>query len=130
MNVRRGDLVYPELSYEIVGILYDVYNEIGYNHKEKIIQKAIEVLLKKRGYSYEKELRVDIEIEGEKVGYYSLDFLIENKVVLETKRKDKFDKCDFDQVKKYLKTKNRKLGILANFTNRGMIYQRVLKPVK
>jgi len=57
-----------------------------------------------------------------------LDFLIDNKVIVEVKRKNKFDKCDYDQVKKYLKIYNRKLGILANFTSRGMIYERVLKP--
>jgi len=53
-NLRRSDIVYPELSYDIVGILYQVYNEIGYNHKEKIIQEAIEIVLEKNGYKYQK----------------------------------------------------------------------------
>jgi len=38
---KRDDLIYPELSYKINGILFDVYNELGPGHKEKYYQAAV-----------------------------------------------------------------------------------------
>ena len=38
-TVYKNDLLYPELSYKIVGCAYEVFNEIGGGHKEKHIKK-------------------------------------------------------------------------------------------
>ena len=40
LRIRREDLIYPELSYRIVGVLFNVFNVIGSNHKEAFYQKA------------------------------------------------------------------------------------------
>lgn len=45
-KIKRKDLVYPELSYKIVGILFDVYNELGYGFQEKHYQRAVTKALK------------------------------------------------------------------------------------
>ncbi|MBI4946838.1 MAG: hypothetical protein HY840_10625 [Bacteroidetes bacterium] len=42
-TVRKSDLLYPELSYAIVGCAYDVYNELGFGHHEKYYQRAPEL---------------------------------------------------------------------------------------
>jgi len=39
---KENRLVYPDLSYKIVGILYDVYNDLGYGYQEKYYQRALE----------------------------------------------------------------------------------------
>ena len=44
----RKDLVYPELSYEIIGCAYDVWNELGPGHSEKIYQKSMAFMLKSK----------------------------------------------------------------------------------
>lgn len=50
---KRGDLIYPELSYQIVGILFDVYNEVGSGHKEKYYQNAVAVALKNSAIDFQ-----------------------------------------------------------------------------
>jgi len=45
-KLRRKDLVYPELSYKIIGVLFDVYNKIGTGYHEKYYQRAIMAYLK------------------------------------------------------------------------------------
>jgi len=47
-KLRRKDLVYPELSYKIIGVLFDVYNKIGTGYHEKYYQRAIMAYLKKQ----------------------------------------------------------------------------------
>ncbi|MFQ6049535.1 MAG: GxxExxY protein [Candidatus Paceibacterales bacterium] len=39
--LKRKDLIYPELSYQIIGILFEVYNQLGPGHHEKHYHKAI-----------------------------------------------------------------------------------------
>lgn len=119
-------LIYPELSYKIVGLLYDVHNKIGGGHKEKYIQSAIEILLKKNKVVYQKELMCPLIFEGKTIGKYFLDFLIENKIVLEIKVGERFSKESIDQVFSYLKGNNLKLGILAQFTKEKVRFRRIL----
>ena len=76
-------VIYPELSYKVVGVLFEVWREIGYSRKEKYIQKAIESALKKCGVSFKKELIADLKFKDDKIGIYFLDLLIEDKIVLE-----------------------------------------------
>jgi len=122
----KGKVVYPELSYKIVGILFDVWREIGYSHKEKYIQSAIESALKNNDILFERELKSDLKFKDAKIGIYFLDFLIDNKIVLEIKKRDYFSKNDIEQVYNYLKTTGLQLGIIAHFTRDGVKFKRVL----
>lgn len=126
MPEESDKLVYPEISYRIVGLLYDVHNKIGGGHKEKYVQSAIEILLKKNKIIYQKELLCPLIFEGKTIGKYFLDFLIDDKIVLEIKVGERFDKKSIDQVFSYLKVNNLKLGILAQFTKEKVRFRRIL----
>lgn len=119
-------LVYPKLSYEVVGILFEIHNKLGNRYQEKYYQRAVEVKLKNKKISYQKEISVDLMIDGQKIGKYFLDFLVDDKLVLELKAKPLPTKNDYRQIRAYLKSKNLKLGILANFYGESLEYKRVL----
>lgn len=123
---EKEKLVYPELSYKIVGLLYDVHNQIGGGHREKYIQRAIEILLIRNNIQFKKELYCPLIFEHEEIGKYFLDFLIESKLVLEIKSGERFDRKSIDQVFSYLKANNLKLGILAQFTKEKVKFRRIL----
>jgi hypothetical protein len=36
----REDLIYPELSYSIVGLAYEAFNELGAGHLEKNVSNS------------------------------------------------------------------------------------------
>ncbi|MCX6745975.1 MAG: GxxExxY protein [Candidatus Parcubacteria bacterium] len=122
----RKDLIYPDLSYEITGILFDVFKELGPGHKEKYYQNAIYNVLIQKKYDVQRELHVPLNYKGIKVGSYYLDFLIENKIILEIKKGDYFKKTNIDQIYQYLKATNLQLGILAQFTGSGVRTKRIL----
>ncbi len=129
-QVKRGDLVHPELSYQIVGALYDVYNAIGPGHLERVYQKAVTEALKERGLSFNEQIQADLVYNGKPVGKYILDFLIENVVVLELKQGDRFRRFNIEQVVAYLKASNLKLAILANYTTQGVLFRRIVNDPK
>lgn len=119
-------LVYPDLSYTIMGILFDVHNRLGGSFEEKYYQRAVEKLLQERKINFEKELKANISFNGERIGIFFLDFLIEGKIVVELKAIPKFLPIHFRQVRSYLKVKNLELGILANFRGEKLSYKRIL----
>jgi len=108
-----GKLVYPQLSYKIVGLLFEVHNRLGGNFEEKYYQRALEKLFKLNDIKFDKELMANISFEGDPIGKFFLDFLIENKIVLELKAVPKLLPIHFRQIRSYLKVKNLELGILG-----------------
>lgn len=125
-NIYKQDLVYPELSYKINGVLFDVFKEIGGGYQEKYYQRAIASALKISGIRFQEQVPVDLLYDKEKIGKYFLDFVIDDKVVLEIKKGNYFRKTNLNQVIGYLKAKNYKLGLIANFTDKGVKIYRVL----
>lgn len=124
-KVTKKDLLYPELSYEIIGILFDVHNNLGGALQEKHYQKAVAVALKEKNISFKEQVEVPIKFKGEKISNYFLDFLVEDKIIIELKTK-RFIKDYYDQLSSYLKTINIKLGIVAVFGKDELRYKRII----
>jgi len=122
----ENKIVYKELSYKIVGVMFDVYNELGYGHPEKVYEKAIEKAFVISGISYQRQANFNLTYHGEIVGKYYIDFIVDNKIVLELKKDRRFPKRNIEQIKGYLQATNMKLAILANFTPEGVNFLRVL----
>lgn len=124
---KKSELVHPELSYRVMGVLFEVFKEFGAGHKEKYYENAIAESLKAAGISFAQQLYVPLLFKGKLVGKYFLDFLIDGKIVLELKKGDMYSsKKHIDQVLSYLKANNLQLGILAQFTSEGVKYRRIV----
>lgn len=122
-----NNIVYPELSYKIIGTCFDVYNELGGGYQEKYYQKALSEKLKENKLNFSEQLKCDL-IFGKKIlGRYFIDFVIDDKVVLEIKVTPVFYQRDIKQVLGYLKNKDLKLGILVSFNRKGVMFKRILK---
>lgn len=120
MVVKNYPLIYPKLSYKIVGICFDVHNELGRYSREKQYGNLIEKQLRKSGIKYERELGV-----GDSNNI--VDFIIEDKIVLELKTKSMIIKKDYFQIQRYLHATGIKLGILVNFRNKYLRPKRIIK---
>ncbi len=122
-----SNLVEKELSYRIVGALFDVYNNLGGGYQEKYYQRAVSKEFKNRNIKFEEQIIIPLSFKGNSIGKYFLDFLIEDKIVLEIKAANKFYIRDIKQVLAYLKATNKSLGILANFNRNNLQFKRILK---
>lgn len=122
----KTKVVYPELSYRIVGCLFEVYNTFGPNHREKYYQNAVAVELKNARLKFIREVPVNLVYKNNCIGKNFLDFLIEDKIILEIKVGNYFTKRNLEQLLSYLKATNLKLGIIANFARDRLKFYRVL----
>ena len=123
---NKEKLIYPEFSYIIMGILFEVHNKLGTKYQEKHYQRAIEIKLKELNIPYKREAKVNIEFGKEKLGEFFIDFIIDNKIILEIKKIWKITQDDIKQVLRYLKATKLRLAIIANFKHQRLEYRRVL----
>ncbi len=124
--LKRDDLLYPELSFTINGILFDIAKTLGGGHKEKYYDKAISVAFTKKNIPFVYQVYVPLTYQGETVGKYFIDFVVENKIAIEVKRGQFVSSSVITQTKQYLSALKLKLGIIACFTHSGVVIKRVL----
>lgn len=125
-KIDEEKLIYPKISFTIVGCLFEVFKTLGPGHREKYYQKAVAEELKRRSVSFIEQYKIDLAYKGQKIGKCFFDFLIEGKIILELKTGKYFKRVNFEQLLEYLKTSNFKLGIIATFTEEGVKFYRIL----
>ena len=113
--VEKNDLIYPDLSYQIIGCAYEVFNAIGGGHKEVVYQTAMGLALKAKGIGYSKEHYYPVKFNNVVVGKNFFDFYVDEKIVVELKSASRFTKSNYDQVLNYLNVSNVKLALLISF---------------
>jgi len=122
-----AEIIYPDLSYQIVGILFKVYKSLGGGLQEKIYQRAIGQALLNGNITFQDEVRFDLQYNGSTIGKYFIDFVIDKKIALEIKSKRTLYRSDFRQIYAYLKRSGLELGILVRFGLNGVETKRVLR---
>lgn len=118
---KYGDskIIYPSLSYTLTGICFSAHNEIGRYGKEKQYGDFIEKKLKEIKMSFKGEM--SIGSSGN-----IIDFVIDDKVILELKAKRIFGKEDYFQIQRYLQKSKLKLGLLVNFRQKYIKPERIV----
>lgn len=122
----ENKLIFSDITYKINGILFKVHNKLGRYCNEKQYGDLIEKYLKDTQIKFEREKILFQSFPGEKAGRNKVDFLIEEKIVLELKSRRIITKEDYYQVRRYLEALKLKLGIIVNFRNLYLRPKRVL----
>lgn len=123
---KNINLIHPELSYRIMGILFEVHNKLGSKYQEKHYQRAIEIKLKSADFTFRREKKVSVEFEGRRLGNFYVDFIVENKIIVEIKTVAAITNDMIRQVLRYLESTNLKLAIIANFRHSPLECRRVV----
>ena len=116
-NKQTAQLLFPELSYLVSGVLFAVHNELGQYGREKQYGDLVAKKLTEAKTPFKRE--VAIADSGN-----ILDFIIDNKIILELKSVRILTKDNYRQIQNYLQQTGLRLGLLVNF--RG----KYLRPVR
>jgi GxxExxY protein len=108
-------LIEKELSYEIVGAFYTVYNGLGYGFLESVYSNAMSLELQMRNLRVEREVPVAVLYEGQEVGKYRMDMLVDGRVLLEIKSCATVGETENRQLFNYLRASRIPLAILLHF---------------
>jgi GxxExxY protein len=121
-----AELIYPDLSYNVQGALYDVYNELRHLElSEEGWESALLIALSERGVPAQRQVECELRYKGYRIGRFFVDVLADEKLLLELKVEDELLPIDVAQVITYLKVTGLKLGILVNFGGDELEFRRI-----
>ena len=108
-------LVYEELSYQIRGALYEVFNTLGPGFREETYKLAVVNELQQRGIPIAREVTFEIKYKDKVVDLYRADIVVDDKVILELKAAVELHPRHSAQLISYLKASGLRVGMLVNF---------------
>ena len=108
-------LAEEELSYQVRGAIYEVYNQLGFGYLEKVYERALLLELVARGVSARCQVPIGVRYKGQVVGEYFVDVIVENRILLELKAQTRISRADEAQLLNYLTASGLRVGMLVNF---------------
>jgi len=122
---------HEELTHEIIGCAYKVFNKLGFGFLESIYRKAIVIELARADLKAEEEKSLAVYYdEGEDLGVFSADLFVEDTVVVELKTQKHIVKENEAQLVNYLKGLRKDIGLLINFGPDGVEVKRKYREYK
>ena len=113
---KAEDMILRDVTYQIRGAIFDVYNELGPGLLESVYEEALVYELQVRGMRVERQQEVPIMYKGESLNTsLRLDILVEDKVIVELKSVKELQDVHFKQLLTYCRLADKRLGILVNF---------------
>ena len=106
---------HQDLTKALIGIYYDVYNELGYGFLEKVYHNAFQIELRLRGYEFDSQKKLNVFYKKENVGDYVPDIIVNNAVIIELKCVEYMLESHEAQLINYLKATDCDVGLLLNF---------------
>jgi len=115
MNADYHDFKHKELTEKIINIFYRVYNKLGYGFLEKVYENAMMIEFKRKGILAISQSPIKVFYDGEVIGEYYADILVDNKVIIEIKAAKRLVEENEAQLLNYLKATDIEVGLLLNF---------------
>lgn len=117
--------LHSDLTGQIIGCFYKVYNQLGYGFLEKVYENALVIELRAAGLFCQPQKPIDVYYNDTKVGYYIADLVVEHSVIVEIKAAESLCKDHEAQLVNYLKATNIEVGILLNFGKKAEFKRKV-----
>lgn len=115
INADERRYKYSELTEQIIGIFYSVYNELGFGFLEKVYEEAMAIALKEHGLAVQQQVPVPVWFHGQTIGAYDADLVVNGIVLLELKACRTLDSSHEAQLLHYLRSTEIEVGLLLNF---------------
>jgi GxxExxY protein len=127
-------LKHQELTEKIIGVFFDVYNELGHGFLESVYEQALAIALTDAGIKVQQQLPVAVWFRTRRVGDFKADMLADVKVLLELKAARTIDLAHEKQLLNYLRATDFEVGLLLNFGNkpefRRLVFENERKKIR
>ena len=119
------DLRDSEITESIIAAAIAVHRELGPGFLESIYEQALAVEFALRGIAFIRQHPVPLFYRDHQIGEHRLDFLIDNKIVVELKAVEALENVHFAIVRSYLKASGLADGLILNFSTMPLTVKRV-----
>jgi len=106
---------HEEITQKVTGCAYRVYNQMGFGFLESVYETCMLIELEKAGLSVESQKPITVRYDGEVVGEFFADLLVEDVVIVELKSVRRLAEKHEVQLVNYLVATGIDVGLLLNF---------------
>lgn len=117
---------YSDITGAVIGSAMQVHSALGNGFPEVIYQRSLAIEFKEQGINYKRELSMPLYYKEKSVGRRRVDFLVEEKVLVELKAISEINKTHFNQILNYLTAYELEIGLLINFGENSLKFKRFI----
>lgn len=121
---------YEDLTKRVIGCAYLVYNRMGFGFLESVYERCMAVELARAGLRFEGQKKIEVFYDGELVGDFVADLVIEDVLIVELKSARTINKAHEVQLVNYLVATNKPIGLLINFAEQEVQIKRKVRQLK
>lgn len=115
MDTDKHGFKHQEITEKLIGVFYEVYNELGHGFLESVYEASLEIALTSMGLKVCRQIEIPVLFRGRRVGIFLADMLVEGCVLLELKAARALDSSHQAQLLNYLRATEIEVGLLFNF---------------
>src|ERR1700753_2916055 len=124
-EIINNSYKYSDLTGKIIGCAMKVHSTFGNGFQEVIYQRCLAIEMEKQGLKFSRELEMSIFYESINVGVRRVDFLVEDKIMVELKAISKLEDIHLAQGLNYLESYKLETGLLINFGAKSLEFKRI-----
>jgi GxxExxY protein len=128
-DLRRGGeskLILKEETQRIIGLSFEVLNEVGHGLHEKIYENALTVAFKQNGIAFDQQRRFPVTFRSVEVGEFVPDLIAFGTVIVDAKVIDRITDHERGQMLNYLRITKLRVGLIVNFKHARLEWERVV----
>ncbi len=114
-----------DITDKIIKSFYKVNNTLGFGFLEKVYENAMAIELRKMGCRVWKQKSIKVHYDGEEVGDYYADLLVNDRVIVELKAAESLCKDHEAQLINYLKATQIEVGLLISFGKKAEFKRKI-----
>ena len=118
---------YEKVTETIIGCAYRVYNKMGFGFLESVYEKCLLIEMRKAGLDTETQKPITVYYDGEVVGEFVADMMVNDAVIIELKSVRRIIKAHEIQLVNYLVATGKPVGLILNFGERKVEIKRKVR---
>lgn len=121
---------HEEITQKVIGCAYRVFNKMGFGFLESVYETCLIIELEKAGVRVESQKPITVRYDGEVVGEFFADLLVEDVVIVELKSVRRLAEKHEVQLVNYLVATGIDVGLLLNFGEDKVEVKRKVRTLK
>lgn len=119
-------ILHKKLSYDIIGCAMEVHKQLGVGYLESVYEEAFKIELQLNKIPFESQKKYPVIYKNKFIKDFYCDLVMDNKIIIELKAIKNIGDIERAQVINYLKVTGIKLGMIINFGETSLKYERML----
>ena len=115
------EFLHGKLTERIIAAVFRVHHVLGEGFAEKVYETALAIELEKANLAVERQKPITVYYDGQVVGKYLADLVVNESVILEVKAIRAFDKAHEAQLINYLRATSVEVRLLINFSRKAEV---------